>query len=146
MTLVADTGALYALYDADDKHHHAVRGVVKRHQGPIVVPLPVVAELDYFLVRYLGTRAALDFLDSVGAGAFSLDYMTPPDIGRIVELVERYTDLELGFVDACVLTVAERLRTSTILTLDLRDFRAVGRHKHGPLTLLPADRASIGGP
>lgn len=142
MTLVADTGALYALYDADDKHHDAVRAVVEAYAGPIVVPLPVVAELDYFLVRYLGGEAELDFLASVQSGAFSLDHMRSRDISRVEELVKRYADLALGFVDAAVLAVAERLRTQTILTLDLRDFRAVGRHEHGALTLLPTDRAA----
>jgi predicted nucleic acid-binding protein len=28
VTLVADTGALYALYDADDEHHEAVAAAV----------------------------------------------------------------------------------------------------------------------
>jgi hypothetical protein len=141
MSLVADTGALYALYDADDDQHDAVRAILEAHAGPIVVPLPVLAELDYFLTRYLGVRAALDFLASVQAGAFVLDHLGERDIARIAGLVERYAGLPLGFVDASVLVVAERLRTQRILTLDLRDFRAVGRHQHGPLTLLPADGA-----
>ena len=33
MTLVADTGGLYALFDADDKHHAAVRKIVEREPG-----------------------------------------------------------------------------------------------------------------
>ncbi len=139
MTLVADTGGLYALYDASDRHHQGVKTVIEAHRGPIVVPLPVVSEVDYFLTKYLGTAAALDFLDSLATGAFALDHLTPADIDRCTELVRRYLDLDLGFVDAAVITVAERLHTCKILTLDQRDFRAVGQHRHGPLILYPAD-------
>jgi predicted nucleic acid-binding protein len=39
VTIIADTGALYALYDADDLHHTAVREVLERERGPIVVPV-----------------------------------------------------------------------------------------------------------
>ncbi len=139
MTLIADTGALYALYDRSDKHHTAVRSAVEAHRGPIVVPLPVVAELDYFLVRYLSVSASLDFLDSVQDGAFSLDHLTPLDIARCRELIGRYEDLRLGFVDTAVIAVAERLRTCEVLTIDERDFRAVGKHRYGSLILRPFD-------
>jgi uncharacterized protein len=139
VTLVADTGGLYALYDAGDRHHAAVVEVVRSYHGPIVVPLPVVAELDYFLSRYLGSGAALDFLDSLASGAFTLDHLQRIDLGRARELMARYDDLSLGFVDATVMAVAERLKTRDILTLDLRDFRAVGRHRHGTFVLRPAD-------
>ena len=47
MALVADTGALYALYDADDLHHAAVRQVVEGERGPIILPVVILAELDY---------------------------------------------------------------------------------------------------
>ncbi|HSR51827.1 MAG TPA: PIN domain-containing protein [Acidobacteriota bacterium] len=139
MTLVADTGALYALYDRADKHHEAVRDFVEDCRGPIVVPLPVIAELDYFLVRYLGVPASLDFLESVESGAFSLDHMTQSDVERCRKLIQRFQGLQLGFVDAAVIAVAERLRTREILTIDHRDFRAVGEHEHGSFVLRPAD-------
>ena len=49
----------------------------------------------------------------------------------------KYEDLRLGFVDAAVITVAERLDTTQITTLNHRDF-AVVRPAHAEnLTLLP---------
>ena len=54
MTLVADSGAIYALYDADDGHHGAVRRVVERERPPIVVPSVLLAEVDYLLREFLG--------------------------------------------------------------------------------------------
>lgn len=139
MDLVADTGPLYAIFDAKDRHHERVRSVFESYRGSIVVPLPVVTEVDYFLSRYLGSQAALDFVESLSTGAFEVDHLEPGDLRRCHELMGRYDDLGLGFVDASVMVVAERRRTREILTVDERDFRAVGRHDHGTFVLYPLD-------
>ena len=139
MILVADTGALYALYDAGDEHHLRVRSVLEKHQGPIVVPVAILAEVDYLLREWLGVDAELDFLDSLEAGAFQLEPFTPSDLQRCRELVAKYRDLKLGIADASVIATAERLGTNQILTVDERDFRAVTSKKGKAFTLLPAD-------
>lgn len=138
MSLVADTGGLYALFDADDAHHQAVRRVVERERGTILLPVPILGELDYLLREFLGVDAELDFLDSVIGGAFTLEPLTPPDLSRCREIIAAYRDLDLGLVDAAVMAVAERLRIRRILTVDERDFRAV-KPRHGHFILLPAD-------
>ena len=59
------------------------------------------------------------------------------DYPRIRELIDRYRDLPLGFVDAAVLTVVERLRETRLATLDHRHF-AIVRPRHVPaLRLVP---------
>ena len=64
----------------------------------------------------------------------------PLDAGdylRATDLMSTYIDLPLGFVDAAVIAVAERLETTRIATLNVRDF-AVVRPAHAEhLTLLP---------
>jgi uncharacterized protein len=138
VSLVADTGGLYALFDADDAHHQAVRRVVEQERGAILVPVPILGELDYLLREFLGVDAELDFLDGVIGGAFTLEPFTPPDLARCREIIAAYRDLDLGLVDAAVMAVAERLRIRRILTVDERDFRAV-KPRHGHFILLPAD-------
>lgn len=61
MALIADSGALYALYDSNDAHHLAVQGVVEMQPGPIVMPVAILAELDYLLRVHLGMDADLIF-------------------------------------------------------------------------------------
>ena len=140
MTLVADSGALYALYDADDRHHEAVSAALAAARGPVVVPAVLLSEADYLLREFLGIDAELDFLASLESGAFLVEPPTQADVARIRELVEQYRDLDLGLADAAVVATAERLRVRTILTVDERDFRAV-RHRDGTaFTLWPADR------
>ncbi len=139
MTLVADTGALYALYDADDDHHEAVVVAQERERGPIVVPMAILGELDYLLRELLGVEAELDFLDSVTSGAFVLEPLTDADVKRCREILAQYRDLDPGLVDAAVIATAERLRTDRILTVDERDFRAILGTTGKPFVLLPAD-------
>ena len=138
MSLIADTGGLYALYDADDAHHAAVRDIVDEERGPIIVPSAVLGELDYLLREFLGIDAEIDFLDGLSSGALTLEPMTSTDIERCRELIATYRDLNLGLVDSAVIATAERLDIRRVLTVDERDFRAV-RPKGDALTLLPSD-------
>ncbi|MFQ5545605.1 MAG: PIN domain-containing protein [Acidiferrobacterales bacterium] len=138
MTLVADSGALYALYDADDAHHAEVRLVVENERGAIIIPTVILAELDYLLREFLGVDAELDFLDNIISGAFTLEWLVSDDLERCRELIAGYRDLDLGLADSAVIATAERLGIQRILTVDERDFRAV-RPRKGSFVLLPAD-------
>jgi predicted nucleic acid-binding protein len=66
--------------------------------------------------------------------AYTIDY-GETDLARIRELVARYADLSLGFVDAAVIACAER-SGGRVLTFDLRDFGVVAAE--GTITVLPA--------
>jgi predicted nucleic acid-binding protein len=139
MTLIADSGALYALYDADDQHHLRVRSALEAYRGPIVVPTAILAELDYLLREFLDIEAELDFLESLQNGAFLLEPFTSSDLERCRELLAKYRDLDLGLADTAVIATAERLETDQILTVDERHFRAIVSKKGRPFTLFPAD-------
>ena len=138
MTLVADSGALYALYDKTDSWHHDVQRVVKHLNRPIIVSAGILAEVDYLLRKFLGVAAELAFLDGFGTGAYTLEPFTATDLNRCRELIAAYRDSGLGLADTAVIATAERLGISTILTVDERHFRAV-RPSSGPFILLPAD-------
>lgn len=137
MGLIVDSGALFALYDRSDRQHSAVRAAVERETGALVVPIAILAEIDYLLREFLGVEAELDFLRSMVEGSFSLEPLSAADLDRVVELVARYRDLDLGLADAAVIATAERLGIDRILTLDERHFRAVRAVR--PLILVPAD-------
>jgi uncharacterized protein len=139
MTLIADSGALYALYDADDNNHLAMRRAVERERGAIIVPTAILSEIDYLLREFLGVDAELDFLESLQAGAFTLEPFTLSDLGRCRELIAQYRDLDLGLADASVMATAERFGVQRVLTVDERDFRAVISKEGRPFTLVPAD-------
>lgn len=139
MAVIADSGALYALYDLRDRHHAAIANIVEQESGAIIVPMAILAEIDYLLRVRLGNRAVARFLEGIAAGAFSLEPFAAQDLSRCQTLLKTYADLDLGLADASVIAVAERKGVRRILTVDLRDFRAVRSADGKPFTLLPAD-------
>jgi predicted nucleic acid-binding protein len=144
VALVADIGGIYALYDASDRHHRAVRRAVEAEAGPLILPAPVLGELDYLLRTRIGVDAELRLLEGVGNGPLTVEQFTRQDSVRCRALLLKYRELDLGLADASVIAVAERLGVKRILTVDERDFRAVRAADGKAFILVPRDeRAGV---
>lgn len=139
MAIVADSGALYALYDRHDRNHRSVRDAVQAEDGPILIPAAILAEIDYLLRVRIGLAAEMRFLEGIEKGAFTVEAFTLEDAAFCRKLLDRYKSLDLGLADASVIATAERLGIGKILTMDERDFRAVRTLKGEAFVLLPAD-------
>ena len=137
--IVLDTSGLLAAIDASQRHHAAAAAALRASEGPLLLSPFVLAELDYLLATRVSTKAAVALLDQVADGAYRLEPMTAGDIARASEIIGRYRDLELGVADASLVVLAERYRTSDILTLDQRHFRALDGPGGRPFRILPAD-------
>jgi len=139
MAAVADSGAIYGLYNRRDRHHRALRAAIANELGAILIPTAILSEIDYLIVAKLGLGAELDLLDDILAGAFTLEPFTAADVRRSRELIDQYSTLNIGLADAAVLATAERLSIRRILTVDERHFRVVRSADGKPFQLLPAD-------
>ena len=137
--IVLDTSGLLAAIDASHRHHAAAAAALRASEAPLLLSPFVLAELDYLLATRVSTKAAAALLDQVADGAYRLEPMTAGDIARASEIIGRYRDLELGVADASLVVLAERYRTSDILTLDQRHFRALDGPGGRPFRILPAD-------
>ena len=135
--IVADTGAVVALVDADDRHHAAFLRLFEADPDAWVLPWAIFPEVDYLLDRHVGPEAARAFLADVAGGAFTVEWGAPEDLTRAHELGVQYAALRLGLVDGVIAAVAECLRAASIATLDLRDFGAL--RLRGSPRLLPRD-------
>lgn len=135
--IVADTGALVALFDRSDRHHDAVRAVYEADPDAWMLPWAVLPEVDYLVSAHLGTRAQDLWLADLATGAFAVDWGRHEDLAAAERLCRRYKALRLGLVDAAVIATAERLRADAIATLDLKHFGAVAIK--GRPRLLPRD-------
>lgn len=122
-----DTGALYALADSDDAWHERMRAFIEEEPRILLVPVTVLPETAYLLRSRLGPEAENLFIESVAAGELSLEGLKSSDVARSADLMKRYEFL--GFVDASIVAIAERLRLAALVTTDRRDFRRV-RPKH----------------
>lgn len=135
--IVADTGAVVALIDADDAHHRRLRDAFEADPDAWILPWAILPEVDHIVTSRLGTDVARAFRRDLADGAFAVEWGAEADLARAVELDERHTALALGLVDATVMAIAERLGARAIATLDLRDFGSV--RLEGAPALWPRD-------
>lgn len=138
MALILDTGPLLAAIDASDPDHGTCAALLTDASEDLVVPMLVLAELDYWCARRLGVGAWLTFLDDVLTGAYRVEAPTHTDLARCRELQDAYADLGLGVVDASVIALAERTGEPKVATLDHRHFGVVRPRHVAALELRPA--------
>jgi uncharacterized protein len=132
---ICDTGPLVAAALTNDKNHARCIRTLERPDIELVIPTLVVAEVCYFVQKYLHSEAEARFLR--GLQAVVVEAPTTDDWPLIANLVERYSDFPLGATDASVAVLAERLGTDVIVTLDRRHFTALRTSIGKSFTLLP---------
>ena len=130
---------MIAFGDARDPYHIIVRRFLEAEIGPLVIPAPVTAEVDYLVRQRGGAAAGRRFLEDLATGRFRVEGLTQEEHGLALALHDRYADLNLGLADLSVIVLAHRFRTQRLLTFDERDFRSVTPLRGGTFTLLPAD-------
>ena len=141
MALVLDTGPLYATLDRDDAQYRQCLDLLQNTTEPLVIPAPVLVEVDWLVHTRLYPGVFLALLDDILAGAYLVEELKPEDYRRIRELCARYDDADVGLVDAAVLAVAERLNEPKLATLDHRHFRLLRPRHVDALRLLPEEPA-----
>lgn len=137
MALVLDTGPLYAALDRRDAHHAACRRLIEETDDTLVIPAPVLVEVDYWIHVRLHPGVLVALLDDIGSGAYRVEDLHAEDYLRVRELCDRYADADVGFVDAAVLTIVERLNEPKLATLDHRHFGILRPRHVAALTLMP---------
>lgn len=133
---VADTGFVVALLNRTDASHNAAKAVYVQ-QPAILLPQTVLAEVAYLLGRDAGISTVVAFLQGLNASRFDLIALIEDDIKRTADILNQYIDSRIDFVDASVMAVAERYGSTTILTLDQRDFRLFRPRHRRSFELLP---------
>jgi predicted nucleic acid-binding protein len=139
--LIADTGGLLRAITRRPDGRSAwptfARAMAKAPR--VVVPGPVLTEVDYFL---RDNRPAMrQLVAELFNPATTLEYhhATPEDILRAMQLDQKFHELEIGLVDGVVAAIAERLRIYAVLTIDRQDFEPlrVGERFTQKLEIVP---------
>jgi uncharacterized protein len=138
VALICDTGPLYAAMDEVDEDHAVCAELLSERREQLLVPAPVLVELDWLASRRLGPLPFENVLTDIEDGILRVVDLTRGDYQRVGQLCRQYRDLPLGFVDASVVAVAERLEESKLATLDHRHFHVV-RPRHTVSFLLVPD-------
>jgi len=137
VALILDTGPLYATLDRDDAAYRSCQKLVVEADEPLIIPAPVLVEVDYWIHQRLHPGILLALLDDVDTGAYQVEDLRVEDYRRVRELCDQYADADIGFVDAAVLAITERLREPKIATLDRRHFAMLRPRHVSALRLLP---------
>lgn len=122
MSILLDTGIVYAYYDRDDAWHARARAVVEGAASGLILPAPVIPEVDYLLGHRLGVRSQRMLYSAITDGYYLVADLPSEGYARVAALNRQFGDLGLGFVDAAVVALAETLGLRRIATADRRHF------------------------
>jgi uncharacterized protein len=137
MALVLDTGVIYSALNEEDPDHGDCAGLLESANEQLVIPHPVLVEVDYWVNEAASVDVWLAFCEDVAAGAYSLWSLDPNWLLRAAELQARYSDQPIGFVDAAVFTTCEALGEDKVATLDRRHFSVLRTKEGRTLRILP---------
>jgi predicted nucleic acid-binding protein len=137
MTLILDAAPLVAAADTRDRMQTKVVELLESEPGPLVIPAPVSAEVDYLLATRLGEHARQAFLDDLAQGRFMVECLRQEEYPVVAQLERRYSELRAGLADLSVVVLAGRLDTRRIATFDERHFRVLRPLDGGSFKLLP---------
>ena len=121
MTALLDTGLLLAVLDASDDLHEICVTALQEETEPLL-PDVVLPELAFMVLRELGYPTLTTFLRSIAQGEITIVRTTTEDLSRAAEVLEKYADNRVDFVDCAIVAIAERLNVTRILTVDRRHF------------------------
>lgn len=135
MSLLLDTGILYAYYDRSDRWHARARRLLQGEHRGLILPAPVIPEVDHLLGARLGPGSRPVFYTGITKGHYLVVDLPREGYARVAGINRQFADLDLGFVDAAIVALAETLGLPRIATTDRRHFDPVARAFS--LTLLP---------
>lgn len=140
--IVVDTSAILAGFDEAYAEHKAIAEILRTGAAVLVVSPMVVAEADYMLYSRLGAAAARQFAADVIAEAYELAEWTANDHASALAVAGQFGSGKdyIGVTDASNVVLADRYRTTSLLTLDQRHFRLLRPlWGAGHFTLFPYD-------
>jgi predicted nucleic acid-binding protein len=135
MPLLVDTGVLYALADRSDAWHDRVSAYFESTRATLLAPVTVLPEVTYLLRQRLGISAEQAFVESLSRGEIAIEDLKRRDWPRIEQIMTDYD--QLGFVDASIVALSERLKARELATTDRRHFGVVRPAHLQRLQLVP---------
>lgn len=125
--VIVDTSAILAIFDEAYREHGQIARFIEGTTASLVVSPMVVAEADYMLQSRLGNAAARRFAGDIASEAYELAEWSAADHAAALTVMDRYGDQNdyIGVADAANVVLADTHRTTRILTLDQRHFRAL---------------------
>jgi len=122
MEAIIDTSAIVGLVDKSCQQHKRISDLIKKTDFDLIVPSPIITEACYILNKKFGHNIEIKFLEEIISVNFYFEIIKFPDLARIVEILKKYSNLNIGYVDGAIVAIAERLKINRIITLDRKHF------------------------
>ena len=135
MSVILDTGIVYAYYDRSDDWHTRARSILSGRTGTLILPSAVIPEVDHLLGTRLGADSRTVFYRGIVEGHYYVADLPRAGYSRVLAINQQFGDLDLGFVDAAIVALAASLNVSRVATTDRRHFPPLAQAYH--LELLP---------
>lgn len=134
---IVDTSVVLALAEATDPRHQDVSKVLATQAGGLILADPVLFETAQLVGRRHGPLEEVRLIRQLIATGWRRVSVTDADLDRVTELLTVYADANIGFIDAAVVAIAERLGATRLYTLDRRDFSIIRPRHVAAFEILP---------
>ncbi|CAN5499909.1 hypothetical protein BH18ACI3_BH18ACI3_10840 [soil metagenome] len=122
MACLMDTGFWFASIDESDTHHERVVKATKNIREQVIVPSPAITETAYLVRRNLGVERLAKFSEKLNSTKFQIESPTGNDYIRIAAVLRKYNDVNIDFVDACIVAMAATSQRFSRLTDGISEF------------------------
>ena len=122
MSVILDTGIVYAYYDRSDRWHARARALIQHEARGLILPAPVLPEADYLLGRRLGAKSRRMLYQGIIEGHYFVADLPRQSYARAAAIDEQFADLDLGFVDSAIVALSESMKVPRIATTNRRHF------------------------
>lgn len=125
MQVILDTNIIFSMMDKDDKEHIKIKSFFQENDDFLyILPSTTIIEICYLIRTRLSPHLEIKFLEEINQN-FNLEPIKDEDILRVIEILKKYDTLNIGYVDASIVAIAERLKINKILTLDRKHFEVI---------------------
>lgn len=135
MHVVMDTGPWVALIDKSEERHGECVEWLRDFKGDIFSSEAVLTEVLYLL--NFSSKACSAAIDFVLSGAIHLVPLSLESLKRAKRLMEKYRDIPMDYADATLVTIAEDLSLTEVVTFDVKDFCIYRLSSKQPFIILP---------
>jgi uncharacterized protein len=120
---LVDAGFLVALISRRDANHRWAAEEASRFPPPWMTCEAVLSETFHLF----GGRGTVSVASLFHRGVLICSYRFADDVGAVLRLLEKYSEVPMSFADACLVRMTEVVNNPMLLTTDA-DFRIYRRH------------------
>ncbi len=135
MLVMMDTGPWVALIDRSEERHEECVEWLKDFKGNILSSEAVLTEILYLL--NFSSRAQSAAIDFVLKEAIILVPSSLESLRRVKRLMEKYKDVPMDYADATLVSIAEDLSITHVVTFDVKDFNIYRLSSKQSFVILP---------